>query len=77
MHDREVEQDQVLVQNNLYGTTLPFIRLHPKKVPGRGTKLLESSRQVETVLSVPCFTVDADQTDAAAPASVAAAICIL
>ena len=33
MHDCEVEQDYVLVQNNLYGTKLPFIGFHPKKVP--------------------------------------------
>ena len=32
MHDCEVEQDYVRVQNNLYGTKLPFIRFHPKKV---------------------------------------------
>ena len=33
MHSCEVQQDYVLVQNNLYGTKLPFIRFHPKKVP--------------------------------------------
>ena len=32
MHDSEAEQDYVLVQNNLYGTKLPFIWFHPKKV---------------------------------------------